>query len=87
MTFNVPVILVQELGATNAIGNSKILGSLLGGYFDGDFDRNVTDVARRFVKCREVLPGVLDPGGRKFSFFIQHFSGYLASSGRSSSDQ
>jgi hypothetical protein len=87
MVFSVPVTIVQELGATNAIGNRKILSSLLGGYFEGDFERNVTDAKHKFVKCKEVLPGAVTAEGRVFSFAVKHFSGYLASSGRSSAVQ
>jgi len=86
MVFPVPVTIVQELEATNALGNNKILGSLQGGYFDGEFERNLVDDVRRLVKCKEVLPGLLAPDGRKFSFKVTHFSGYLASSGRSSDE-
>ncbi len=82
MTFQIPVVVQQELGATNAIGKPSMLTALAGAYFEGDLERNYTDVSRRFVHIKEVSPGMLDASGRKFTFLVWHFSGYLASSGK-----
>ena len=82
MTFQIPVTVQQELGGTNALDHPSMLNALSGAYFEGDLEQNYVDAARKYVHIKEVSPGMLDPSGRKFTFLVFHFSGYLASSGK-----
>lgn len=76
--FRKKVTLTQELQGTSV--ESELLPDLTGGYFANDED--LLDNGLALVS--ELIAGLTNPLTKTFSFPIEHFSGYLVASGRSS---
>ena len=80
MTFNAPVLVTQDLSFTETRGNPSLVPSLIAAYFPDDIDSDFLNSDKSAVKVEE-LRAVTITGG-VMSFTVNHFSGYLASSGR-----
>lgn len=81
LVFNRRVTLTQKLQGTSA--GSQLLPVLQGAYFPTD----KPIIENGLVLVTELLGGLLNPLTKSFSFGIEHFSGYIVISGRSSSSE
>lgn len=77
LVFDNNPMITQDLKVTAAFGNPALRDYLEGAYFP---DLTYLDGTKAHVK--ETRPTVVDVNGWKMKFNVQHFSGYLASSGR-----
>ena len=84
LQFNVPVIVQQDLRGTMANKHSALLPLLQGDYYDGDV--NHISSKQLWTVSSELRPGVVDLVNKVFTFTIEHFSGYLVSSGKDGAD-
>ena len=82
MTFPVPVRVEQDLRTTQAARHPVMLSRLGGAYFEGDLERNYVDVSHLRTRVKELRAGSVDRERKLLVFYVNHFSGYLASSGR-----
>lgn len=82
LRFAVPARMYQELAGTAAALHPRADGRLGGAYYEGDLASNFVDQLRSRAKVKELRHGSVDPRNRVLSFTVDHFSGYLASSGR-----
>lgn len=81
LTFAAPVIVRQQLRNTAAAKNKKLAAILQGSYYDADLGSLFVDAARRYAKIKESRPARLHATGSSLEFTIQHFSGYMVSTG------
>ncbi|HEX9483833.1 MAG TPA: hypothetical protein VF929_04605 [Gemmatimonadaceae bacterium] len=86
LVFPVPVIIQQDLRNTSVQQNPALAPFLMGAYFESDLDKNFVDVKHTKVRVKELRPGTVNVQQRKFTFTVDHFSGYLMSSGRAADD-
>jgi hypothetical protein len=82
MTFRMPVSVFQDLAFTNAANNVALQNSIIGAYFPGELESAFENGNRGRVNVEELRAVNLDATRKKFWFTVDHFSGYLASSGR-----
>lgn len=77
-TFNVPVVLTQQLSGTSA--GTQVAAPLLAGYFRSLADLDPLSGTAWVTELLNVSVGL---GGTTATFGVTHFSGYLLGSGRS----
>jgi hypothetical protein len=77
-----PLTFEQDLRATEAGRPGATDVALEGIYFDGGLARGRKDRDRHFVEVREHRPSHKDKDTDALAFTIDHFSGYLISTGR-----
>lgn len=82
MVFPVPVIIRQELRNTSVQLNPALAPLLVGAYFESDLDHNFVDAKHTKVRVKELRPGIVNTQKGYFTYTVDHFSGYLMSSGR-----
>jgi hypothetical protein len=87
LVFPVAVIVQQSLRNTVAELFPETMSRLGGAYFENDLATNFVDARRQFARVKEVRPGTIDESARLLTFTVEHFSGYLASSGRTGRDE
>jgi hypothetical protein len=83
LVFRTPATLTQDMRATSATTSNSLFDGIVGAYYDGDLADIFVDPAGVLAKIAETRPAVLDRGRRSATIYINHFSGYLMSSGRS----
>lgn len=86
LTFNAPVTVVQDLKQTAAEHDASLRDALQGSYFDTDLPNTFVDAAHNFARIRESRHGKLKKDARFLEFIIEHFSGYMVSTGLVSVD-
>jgi len=74
--FNTPVTIRQSLHKT-AAWKTDLANKLMGAYFD----RLVVDPTETFARSRERRPSTLKDSKEWLEFSIEHFSGYMVSTG------
>ncbi|MEO7454878.1 MAG: hypothetical protein ABIY52_01355 [Gemmatimonadaceae bacterium] len=82
LQFPVPVLVQQDLHGTFAETHPSMLARLGGAYFEDDLDASFVDQGKRLARVKEVRAGSVDRRRMLLVFSVNHFSGYLASSGR-----
>jgi hypothetical protein len=82
LVFAQPVTVTQSLRGTAAWRNPSLAAELQGSYFE----RLFVDTSHSFAKSSERRPGKLKEFGRALEFTIEHFSGYMVSTGKASID-
>ena len=82
ITFDAPVVIVQELGKTVA-ASMKDVRTLQAGYYQQGLEAIFVDPGRSLARVTELRNVVLDQplNPRAAKFYIYHFSGYILSSG------
>jgi hypothetical protein len=84
LVFATPAKVQQDLRITwSSRFPSFYENKLIGGYYEGALSDSFLDPWHFVVKVRETQPGTTEAHGTQFKFNINHFSGYLLSSGRS----
>jgi hypothetical protein len=78
LVFHAPVIVRQSLRHTTAWKNPLLAAQLQGSYFD----RLFVDATRTYARSLERRPARLRDDGRLIEFTIEHFSGYMLSTGK-----
>ncbi len=81
LIFPVPVFVQQELRGTMAELYPALIPRLGGAYFEGELEEDFVDSDALTARVRELRPGRVQR--MTLTFTVNHFSGYLASSGRS----
>jgi hypothetical protein len=76
ITFHAPVTISQDLHGT-AAWKTSLADQLQGSYFE----RLVVDPSESFARSLERRPGKLRESKSKLEFSIEHFSGYMVSTG------
>lgn len=84
ITFDAPVVLQQSLSGTVAFRNDAVMSGLAGGYSTTDVYREVAETGSATVE--EEFPITIDPARQTARFEIRHFSIYLVSVGRNSTE-
>jgi hypothetical protein len=79
--FGAPVLVRQELVKTAAARDAALAQSLQGSYFEGTLAANLLDAAGSFAHIKESRKGKLKSSQRYLEFTIEHFSGYMVSTG------
>jgi hypothetical protein len=82
-TFAKPVKIQQDLRLTVAHTDPTLLQGSYGGYFDTALSAAFLDSTQTRVRVKETQIGYLESNGTQLKFYIDHFSGYLVSTGRS----
>lgn len=80
-TFAEPVKIQQDLKVTVAGTNAAVQRGLHGAYYEGSLDSAYTDPLKLTAKIKENQLGYKDATGSQLRFFVNHFSGYMLSSG------
>ena len=80
LVFSAPVTIRQSLRRTEAWNDPDLAAQLQGSYFD----RLRVDASATFAGSIERRPGRLRDAGRLLEFTIEHFSGYMVSTGKTS---
>jgi hypothetical protein len=80
LVFSAPVTIRQSLRGTEAWKDPELAAQLQGSYFD----RLRVDASESFAGTLERRPGRLRDAGRLLEFTIEHFSGYMVSTGKTS---
>lgn len=80
--FPVALTFEQDLRGTWAAKSRWFRHSLQGAYYDSDLTSAFVDPWQLFARVVEERPSTLDHSGHHLTFTIEHFSGYLLSSGR-----
>ena len=78
INFDAPVTIRQSLRGTTAWKNAELAGQLQGAYFE----RLLVDPTESYARAREHRGGKLKEVGRMLEFSIEHFSGYMVSTGK-----
>lgn len=78
LQFHAPVLVRQSLRGTTAWKNALLAAQLQGSYFD----RLFVDATRTYARSLERRPARLRDDGRFVEFTIEHFSGYMLSTGK-----
>jgi hypothetical protein len=81
LRFGAPVVVRQELVKTAAARDAALAQSLQGSYFEGTLAANLLDAAGSFAHIKESRKGKLKSSQRYLEFTIEHFSGYMVSTG------
>jgi hypothetical protein len=76
--FEQPVAIRQSLHNTTAWGDAAFAAELQGSYFE----RLLVDETESFARSLERRPGRVKGAGRFLEFSIEHFSGYMVSTGK-----
>jgi hypothetical protein len=79
VVFRRPPIITQDLRGTEAFGNPGLRSTLEGAYVP-----DLAMLAGLTARVRETRPTTVDVAGWKMRFDVNHFSTYVASSGRRS---
>jgi hypothetical protein len=79
--FAVPVLVRQNLLKTAAANDAVLAASLQGSYYEGTLSANLTDPAGSFARVKESRKGKLKSARKYLEFTIEHFSGYMVSTG------
>jgi hypothetical protein len=79
LVFRTPPVITQDLRGTAAFGNPALRTTLEGAYLP-----DLAALAGLTARVRETRPTQVDVSGWKMRFDVDHFSGYIASSGRRS---
>ena len=82
IVFRAPVTVRQSLRHTTAWKNPALAAQLQGSYFD----RLLVDPTEVFARSLERRPGKLKNSSKILEFSIEHFSGYIVSTGKSGVD-
>lgn len=77
LVFQAPVTLRQRLRNTAAWEDEVLASQLQGSYFD----RLVVDATRSYARTTEARPASLHRRHRTLEFTIEHFSGYMVTTG------
>jgi hypothetical protein len=84
LVFAVPAKVQQDLRVTWSSRFPQFYeNKLIGGYYEGPLSDAFIDPWHFLIKVKETQPGSVEARGMQFKFSINHFSGYLLSSGRS----
>ena len=78
LVFRAPVVVTQSLRGTTAWKNPELAAQLQGSYFA----RLIVDATRTYARSFERRPARLRDEGRLVQFTIEHFSGYMLSTGK-----
>lgn len=78
ITFAEPVTIRQSLRGTTAWKDAEFAAQLQGAYFE----RLLVDPTESYARAREHRGGTLRDVGRMLEFSIEHFSGYMVSTGK-----
>jgi hypothetical protein len=84
--FAAPVTVRQDLVKTAAAKDALLAASLQGSYYEGPLATNLVDAAGSFARVKESRKARLAPGRQYLEFTIEHFSGYMVSTGLVSVD-
>lgn len=79
LVFRRPPVITQDLRGTAVFGDPSLRATLEGAYVP-----NPAGLAGRTARVRETRPTVVDVSGWTMRFGVDHFSTYVASSGRRS---
>lgn len=82
ITFAVPVVVTQQINGTLAQKHPKLVPTLQGTYFGTSLDSSFVDPYKLFARAVESRHATYDASTRALRFTVEHFSGYLVSSGR-----
>jgi hypothetical protein len=86
LRFAAPVIVRQDLHGTAAQRDHALAASLQGSYFEGELAANFVGTTGKYARIKESRKAALKSSKRYLEFSIEHFSGYLTSSGLVSID-
>lgn len=86
LRFKAPVEVRQDLKQTEADKDPDLRSALQGSYFDTDLTSSFVNAAHTFARIRESRHGKLKKDSRFLEFIIEHFSGYMVSTGLVSVD-
>jgi hypothetical protein len=81
LVFNVPVVIRQTLKHTTAWKNPALAAELQGSYFE----RLLVDPSETYARSYERREAKLRESAKTLEFSIEHFSGYLLSTGKAPS--
>jgi len=81
LKFAAPVTVKQDLKQTEADRDPVLRAALQGSYFDTDLNSSFVNAARTFARIKESRHGKLKGESRYLEFNIEHFSGYIVSTG------
>lgn len=81
--FAVPVEIEQNIQSTIASRYPSLADKLTGSYYQGNLDDDYVDSGHLNAHVTEVHGGVSDHTAHTFTFYINHFSGWAISTGRS----
>jgi hypothetical protein len=82
LVFRTPVTLSQSLRNTSAWKDARFAAQLQGSYFD----RLLVDPTEVYSRSLERREGKLKDSAKRLEFTIEHFSGYMVSTGKSGID-
>lgn len=86
LKFSAPVVVRQDLKKTTAESDAGFAASLQGSYFEGTLADNRIGQHGEYSHIKEGRKAKLHGAGRFLEFTIEHFSGYLLSTGLVSVD-
>jgi hypothetical protein len=81
LRFAAPVTITQDLVKTAAEHDAAFAERLQGSYFEGNLAANLVDAAGSYARIMESRQGKLKPKEKHLEFTIEHFSGYMVSTG------
>jgi hypothetical protein len=87
ITFKAPVKIMQDLRMTTAYSDDAVLAGLKRGYWVDPWSSTLLESNTGKVQVKEVEDAAIETmsaTGRHARFYVNHFSGYLLASGRSS---
>jgi hypothetical protein len=86
LRFGAPVTVHQDLEHTVAEHDEPLAQSLQGSYFAGDLAADFVDAQHHFARINESRHGKLKKNIKFLEFTVEHFSGYMVSTGLVSID-
>lgn len=82
LTFAVPITVTQSTDGTLAEKHPRLGRTLQGTYYGTSLDSAFVDPWKLFARSQEARKGTYNGSTRELQFTVEHFSGYLVSSGR-----
>jgi hypothetical protein len=86
LTFSAPVVVRQDLKNTTAESDPLLAASLQGSYFEGTLEANLIGTHGVYSHIKEGRKAKLNGAATTLEFTIEHFSGYMLSTGLVSVD-
>jgi hypothetical protein len=81
LKFSAPVVVRQDLKKTTAESDPLLAASLQGSYFEGTLAANLVGTQGVYSHIKEGRKAKLTGANRTLEFTIEHFSGYMLSTG------
>jgi hypothetical protein len=81
LKFSAPVVVRQDLKKTTAESDALLAASLQGSYFEGPLAANLIGTHDVYAHIKEGRKAKLSAANRFLEFTIEHFSGYVTSTG------